>query len=99
MFSGRHITAAEAQQVGIINRVVPKEQLDAEVDSLARTIASKSALALKFLKRTIRQADEMHLSAGLAYERSMISLLFESADAHEGCSAFLEKRKPKFTGQ
>jgi enoyl-CoA hydratase len=54
---------------------------------------------LKLLKRTIQDGKDMSLTAGLAYERSMIGLVLDSADAHEGCSAFLEKRKPLFQGR
>ena len=69
-----------------------------ETLALALRIAEKSPLALKLLKRTLRQGLEMPLPAALAHEQAMIGLVLDSDDAHEGCRAFLEKRKPDFTG-
>ena len=54
---------------------------------------------LKLLKRTLRDGADMPLSAALPYEQAMIGLVFDTADAHEGCSAFLEKRKANFAGR
>lgn len=99
MFTGRHLTAAEAVSLGIANRAVPKDRLMEETLALARTIAGRSPLVLKLLKRTIQTGGDMPLAAGLAYEQAMVSLVLDSADAHEGCNAFLEKRKPAFTGR
>lgn len=99
MYTGAHISAATAAQYGIINHVVPKAALRAETMKLAGTIASKSGVVLKLLKRTIKDGADMSLAAGLAYERSMIGLVLDTADAHEGCAAFLEKRQPQFTGR
>ena len=66
---------------------------------LATRIAEKSPLVLKLLKRTLRQGLEMPLPAALAHEQAMIGLVLDSNDAHEGCRAFLEKRKAEFKGQ
>jgi enoyl-CoA hydratase len=55
-------------------------------------------MVLALMKRTIREGLEMPLSAALAHERAMISLVFDTHDAHEGCNAFMEKRKPSFKG-
>jgi enoyl-CoA hydratase len=55
-------------------------------------------LILKLLKRTLSNGADMPLPAALAYEQAMASLVFDAADAHEGCSAFLEKRKATFRG-
>ena len=98
MFTGEHITAQEALAIGLVNRVVPKaEVLDAAL-SLAAKIAQKSALVLKLLKRTLRDGASMPLPQALAYEQAMIGLVLDSADAHEGCRAFLDKRRAQFTG-
>lgn len=99
MFTGGHIGAADAVRLGIVNRAVPKADLMREAMTLARTIADKSPLVLKLLKRTIADGADMPLAAGLAYERSMISLVLDTEDAHEGCAAFVEKRQAKFTGR
>lgn len=99
MFTGKHIDAATAVAIGLANRTVPKEQLMDEAHALAADIAQKSPLILKLLKRAVREGHDMTLAAGLAYEQAMASLVFDSTDAHEGCSAFLEKRKASFVGK
>ena len=99
MFTGAPITADEAVAMGLANRVVPKDALMDETMALARQIAEKSPLTLKLLKRTLRDGAEMPLGAALAHERAMVALVFDSEDAHEGCTAFLEKRAPVFTGR
>lgn len=99
MFTGDQISAAEALDIGLVNKVVPKADVLAEAKSLAAKIASKSPLILKLLKRTLLNGGDMPLSAALPYEQSMIGLVLDTADAHEGCTAFLEKRSPKFTGR
>jgi enoyl-CoA hydratase len=99
MFTGDHIGAEQAVKLGLANRVVPKADLMAETLALAARIAEKSPLALKLMKRAIGNGTDMTLAAGLAYEASMVSLVFDSEDAHEGCSAFIEKRRPVFKGR
>jgi len=99
MFTGEHISAAEAVAIGLANKVVPKESVLSEARSLAAKIAAKSPLVLKLLKRTLINGADMPLSAALPLEQSMIGLVLDSSDAHEGCKAFLEKRVPIFTGQ
>ncbi len=98
LFTGDQITAQEAVALGLCNRVVPRDQLLAEALQLAERIAEKSPVVLKLLKRTLLHGGEMHLTAALAHEQAMIGLVLDSDDAHEGCSAFLEKRKPTFKG-
>lgn len=99
MFTGDQITAAEAVQLGLVNRAVPRAALMDEAMTLARRIAEKSPITLKLLKRTLRDGADMPLSAAIGHEQAMIGLVLDSQDAHEGCSAFLEKRKPLFTGR
>lgn len=99
VFTGDRFTAAEAVAWGLVNRAVPQADLMAEAMATARKIAAKSPLILKMLKRTLRHGAEMPLGASLAYEQAMIGLVLDSQDAHEGCRAFLEKRKAAFTGQ
>lgn len=98
LFTGDQITAQEAVALGLCNRVVPRDRLLAEALQLAERIAEKSPVVLKLLKRTVLHGGEMHLTAALAHEQAMIGLVLDSDDAHEGCSAFLEKRKPTFKG-
>ena len=99
MFTGEHISAAEAVAIGLANKIVPKESVLSEARSLAAKIAAKSPLVLKLLKRTLINGADMPLSAALPHEQSMIGLVLDTRDAHEGCKAFLEKRVPIFTGQ
>ncbi len=98
MFTGDQITAAEAVSLGLCNRAVPRETLLQETMALAARIAQKSPLTLKLLKRTLRDGADMPLSSALAHEQAMIGLVLDSADAHEGCQAFLGKRAANFAG-
>jgi enoyl-CoA hydratase len=98
MFTGDPIGAEEAVAIGLANRVVPREKLMDQALALAAKIASKSPLILKLLKRTLRHGADMPGSAALSYEQAMIGLVLDSRDAHEGCTAFLEKRAARFTG-
>jgi len=98
MFSGEPIGAEEAVALGLANRVVPAAELMDAAFALAENIAQKSPLVLKLLKRTVSAGADMPLPAALAHEQAMIGLVLDSADAHEGCSAFLEKRAASFSG-
>jgi enoyl-CoA hydratase len=98
MFTGEYIGAADAVAIGLVNRAVSASRLMAEAMALAERIAEKSPLVLKLLKRTLRHGGEMPLSAALAHEQATIGLVLDARDAHEGCSAFLQKRKPTFVG-
>ena len=98
MFTGSRLSAADAERLGLINKVVPDGELMDEAFKLANAIAEKSPLVLKLLKRAMVDGDEMPLRAALRHEQAMIGLVLDSADAHEGCSAFLEKRAASFKG-
>ncbi|SFI33933.1 short chain enoyl-CoA hydratase [Collimonas sp. OK307] len=98
MFTGDQITAQEAVALGLCNRSVPRAALMDEALAMAARIADKSPLVLKLLKRNLRHGAEMPLGAALAHEQAMIGLVLDTRDAHEGCSAFLEKRKADFKG-
>lgn len=98
MFTGDMLTPEEAVSLGLANRVVPHDDLMGETLALANKIAAKSPLVLKLLKRTLGDGADMPLSAALRYEQAMIGLTLGTADAHEGCAAFLEKRAARFEG-
>lgn len=99
MFTGDFLSASEAVAMGLVNRAVPRAQLLDESIKLAQRIAEKSPIALKLLKSSMLHGAQMPLEAALAHECATVSLVFDSDDAHEGCNAFLEKRKPVFQGR
>jgi len=99
MFTGDRISAQEALALGLLNKVVPAATLMDEALALGRRIAEKSPLVLRILKRTLLAGGDMTLASALAHEQAMIGLVFDTEDAHEGCAAFLEKRKPVFRGR
>ena len=88
-----------AVDVGLANRIVAHDDLMSEARATAEKVAGKSPLVLKLLKRTLNDGADMPLAAALAHEQAMIGLVLDSRDAHEGCSAFLEKRAANFTGE
>jgi enoyl-CoA hydratase len=96
MFTGEQISAQDAVRIGLANEVVPDDQLEARVAAVAATIAAKSKIVLKLLKRSIVDGLEMSLEVALRHEQAMSGLTLDTDDAHEGCQAFLEKRPPNF---
>ena len=99
LLMGDWINAADAVSLGLANRVVPADQLMNEAFALAAKVATKSPLMVKMIKEVTLHGADMPLSAALPYEKSLISLAFESEDKSEGCNAFLEKRPAKFKGR
>lgn len=99
VLTGRFITAQEAQQAGLINRVVPVELYLQEAIKLAGEVAAMAPLAVKMAKEAVLKAFDTTLDEGLHFERKNFYLLFASADQKEGMQAFMEKRTPDFRGQ
>ena len=99
VLSGRFLSAREALDFGLISRVVPREHWFREALNVAQTMATKPAMALRYAKESVLKADELPLSQGLEYERKLFYMLFDTEDQKEGMSAFIEKRKPSFTGK
>ena len=97
--SARTLNAQEADRYGLVSRVVPDDQLQAEAASLAARISGYSAPALMAIKETVNRSFESSLSEGILYERRELHARFASADAHEGMKAFVEKRKPSFSNR
>ena len=79
--------------------MVPAAELRERALELAARIARKSPLTLKLLKRTLQHGADMPLPAALQYEQATVSLALDSADAHEGLGAFLDKRRAEFRGE
>jgi enoyl-CoA hydratase len=99
MLGDRKLTAQEALQFGLVNRVYPVEAYLAEAVALAQKIAAQPRLAARLIKDAVNQAEELALSDGLAYEKRGFYLLFASEDKAEGMHAFLEKRPAQWKGR
>ena len=99
IYSGEMISASEALRIGLVEEVVPADQLMARCRSLAESIAEKSPIALRLIKEAIRASAQTPLDEGLRLETALLSLAFSSADKAEGVHAFLAKRRPVFKGQ
>ena len=99
IFTGEIIRAEEAQRLGLVNRVVPLDELMATAKAMAKKIAAKSAAALKLAKQAVNYGMQAPLESGLKYEYEMYALALSLEDKAEGVNAFLEKRAPKFIGR
>jgi enoyl-CoA hydratase len=97
--AGAPIDAARALQLGIVNRVVPAAELEAETMKLASQLANAAPLALRGILDCINTGGECGIEEGLEYESAQFGLVFSTDDMREGTTAFLEKRKPAFQGR
>lgn len=97
-FTARQFTAAEAQQMGLVNRVLPDGELEAYVKNYADTIAENAPLTVDSVKFMVAQAFVDEDKRDLAKCEAMVQACFASNDFIEGRRAFMEKRKPVFTG-
>lgn len=98
VFTARMISADEALQMGIVNRVLTPDVLMEEVGKTLREILSKGPVAVELAKRVINQGTDLDLNSGLTLEASTFPLIFATEDRIEGVTAFLEKRKAQFRG-
>lgn len=96
ILTGNHIDAREALRIGVINRVVPKQELAGAAEELARTISRKGQLAIRMALKAVGAASELNLTDGQELEASLFGICCASDDAKEGTAAFLEKRTPEF---
>jgi enoyl-CoA hydratase len=99
LLTGEPISADEALRYGLINKVVPVESYFRETMKLAAQVAKQPPIAARLIKKSVLKAIDNPLDEGLDYERNCFYLLFASEDQKEGMNAFVEKRKPKFTGR
>jgi enoyl-CoA hydratase len=96
---GERMSAEEAREAGIVNRVVPDAEFDAAVDEWAVKLASKSPVLMKLGKDAMYRQLDMPLDEALDYLRSQLSIAFTTEDIQEGVQAFFEKREPNWTGR
>jgi enoyl-CoA hydratase len=99
ILSGDIINAETALMIGLVNHVVPADQLEAKTMEIANRIAEKSPVALRLAKEAVKLASRSNLDEGLRREVDLFALVFSSEDKDEGVKAFLEKRKPEFKGR
>jgi enoyl-CoA hydratase/carnithine racemase len=99
ILTGRHIDAPEALRLGLVEQVVPHDQLKVAVEDLAQTIVSHAPLAVKYAKEAIVRGLELPLTEGLKVEAELYTLLRTTEDRMEGARAFQEKRPPQFKGR
>lgn len=96
IFTGGMIGAQEAEKIGLVNRVVPQEELMTTAMEMAKTIASKGQIAVRYAKAAINRGIETDIDTGNAIETDLFALCFANDDQKEGMTAFLGKRKAEF---
>jgi enoyl-CoA hydratase len=99
LYTGQLVGAEEALRMGLVDEVVPHDQLHERVRELASEIAQKSPAALEFIKDCVKASSRMPLDEGVRFETTYFGLAFSTEDKEEGVGAFLEKRKPDFKGR
>jgi len=98
ILTGAPITADEAQRIGLVNRVVPAGELMAESKKLAAQLAASAPIPMRYIINAINRGVEMPFADACQYEATLFGLVASTEDMREGTKAFLEKRKPTFTG-
>lgn len=96
IFTADLIGATEAEKLGLVNKVVPHEDLIEEAINLANKIVSNSQTAVRYAKETINRGIETDIETGMIIEKNLFGLCFATKDQKEGMTAFLEKRKANF---
>ena len=98
LLTGRHITADEALGLGLVNRVVPAADLMTEARRLASELAAKAPVAMRSILDAVNRGLDLPLDRAQFLEAALFGLVASTDDKREGTTAFLEKRKPRFTG-
>ena len=96
LFSGRMITAAEAEKIGLVNAVYPAEELMNATMEMAKSFTKNAPVAIKYVKASVDRGMQMDIDGGIALENELYAMYFATEDCKEGLSAFLEKRPAEF---
>lgn len=96
LLTSDRIDAKEAHRIGLVNMVVPREELYPAADEIARKIRSRAPMAVRYAKEAINRGLALTLEEGLALERRLAALVAKTEDTAEGLKAFAEKRPPRF---
>jgi len=99
VLTGDRIPAAFARQIGLVEEVVPRDQLEEATVALAGRMVLHSPFALQIAKHAVRSASRMPLESGLLYEVALSTLCFATEDKEEAVRAFLERREPRYRGR
>lgn len=99
IFTGRMLSAKEALEWGIVNKVCGGVELLKDVEVVAQEILQKGPIGVQFAKRAINEGADLDINSGLALEQAIFPAIFATEDKNEGVSAFLEKRKASFKGR
>jgi enoyl-CoA hydratase len=99
LLTGNRIDAQEAWRIGLVNYVVPQEQLIGKAEELAFTIAENGPLAVRKIKEAVRRCSGRPLEEAFKIENEIARDVMRSEDAKEGPRAFIEKRKPVYKGR
>jgi enoyl-CoA hydratase len=96
---GERVSAEEAREIGVVNKVVPDAEFEAAVDDWATKLAAKSPVAMRLGKDAMYRQLDMPFEDALDYLRAQLSLSFTTDDIQEGVKAFFEKREPNWSGR
>jgi enoyl-CoA hydratase len=99
IFTGKLIDAKTAERIGLVNVVVPSDELMSTVEELTKVIMSKPPIAIRLAKELINSSIETDQGTGLVHEAEAFGILSSTEDYREGVSAFIEKRKPEYKGK
>ncbi len=99
VLTGEIIDAQAAYEIGLVNKVVNPSELKSEVDAVAKTLAGKAPLAMRYAKEAVNKGLDVTLEQGLRLEADLYFLLHTTSDRTEGITSFLQKRPPKYKGK